>query len=53
MPEWFVAFFSNWWVNFIMWVVSTLVLFNFRNMPRMVWLFFVGMAIFSGLYFIL
>ena len=53
MPEWFVTFFSNWWVNFIMWAVSILVLFNFRQMPRPVWLLFVGTAIFSGMYFIL
>jgi len=53
MPEWFVTFFSNWWVNFIMWAVSSLVLFNFRQMPRLLWLFFVGTAVFPGMYFIL
>ena len=52
MPEFIVTVLSNWWVNFAIWVVSILVLFNCKLSKRRR-LLFIALAIFSGLHFIL
>ena len=52
MTGFLVELLNNWWVNYFIWVVAVLVLFNVK-LSRKWKLVFVGLAVFSGLYFIL